>query len=266
MRNDRSQPRNVFVDTHAHLNLDLFDSDRDEVVQRAREAGVEMILDVGTDLKSSRRAVEDCERHDGVYAVVGIHPHDASRMKGKGDLSEIEKLLDHPKVVGVGEIGLDYHYDFSPREIQQEVFARQLRLAKGRGLPVVVHVRKAMQDGLKILGESGDPPWEGVFHCFGGTVEDVPKVLEMGFFISFTGVVTFRNFRNFDKIRGVPLERLLLETDAPYMAPVPHRGRRNEPCFLVHTARLLAEVYGVGEERLAEVTTANARILFDLRN
>jgi len=255
----------VWVDTHSHLNLDRFDNDRDAVIQRAAEAGVDMILDVGNDLETSRRAVKNSEKYDDVYATVGIHPHDASSMK-EIDLSEIEKFLDHPKVVAVGEIGLDYHYDFSPREIQKKIFAQQLQLARERDLPVVVHMRKAMQDGLKVLDESGDPPWKGVFHCFGGTVYDVPRVLERGFHISFTGVVTFKNFKKNEMIREVPLKRLLLETDAPYMAPVPHRGERNEPCFLVHTAKAVAKVYGVEEERLAEVTTTNARTLLGLRS
>ena len=255
----------MLIDTHTHLNSQPFDDDREEVVQRAKEADVQVILDVGTDLETSRKAVEYSEKIDGLCAAVGIHPHDAAKA-GKQDLTEIKKLLDYPKVVGLGEIGLDYHYHFSPAEIQQEIFSKQLCMAQEKDKPVIIHIREAMQDGLEILNRSGKPPWKGVFHCYGGTVEDIPSVLARGFFISFTGVVTFHNFKNVEKIRAVPLDRLLLETDAPYMTPVPHRGKRNEPCFLIHTAKILADLYDIDYEELARITTSNARMLFGLEN
>lgn len=255
----------MLIDTHTHLNLKSFDNDRLEVVQRAREADVEIVLDVGTDLKTSRKAVQNSQQIKGVYAAVGIHPHDSAKV-GKQDIAEIRKLLDHPKVVGLGEIGLDYHYQFSPADIQQEMFSMQLRLAQEKNMPVIVHMREAMQNGLKIIDRSGKAPWKGVFHCYGGTVEDVQSIIERGFYISFTGVVTFHNFRDIEKVRAVPLDRLLLETDTPYMTPVPHRGKRNEPGFLIHTARVLADIYKIEYEELAEVTTSNARMLFGLEN
>ncbi|MBN2030376.1 TatD family hydrolase [bacterium] len=255
----------MLIDTHAHLNLTPFDGDRESVVRRAKEAGVEMIVDVGTDLETSRKAIQNSQLIEGVCAAVGIHPHDSVKA-GKKDLDKIEKWLDDPEVIAVGEIGLDYHYDFSPPEIQQELFSKQLLMAQEKGFPVIIHMREAMQDGLETIDRSGKAPWKGVFHCYGGTVEEVHTVIERGFFVSFTGVVTFPNFKNIEKIRAVPLERLLLETDAPYMAPVPHRGKRNEPGFLIHTASALAAIYGIDYETLAEVTTANARRLFGLEN
>jgi len=253
----------LLIDTHTHINMDKFDNDREDVIQRARDAGIKIVLDVGTDLKSSQKAVENSERFKEVRAVVGIHPHEAVRAKEQ-DILEIERLLEHPNVVGIGEIGLDYYYNFSPEEIQKEIFSRQLYIAKEQKLPVVIHVRKAMKDTIEILDTVGDLPARGVFHCFGGTVEDVHRVLKMGFFISFTGIVTFHNFKNFDKIRQVPINKLLLETDSPYMTPVPHRGKRNEPCFLVHTARKLSEIYDTELNNLAGTTTKNAQALFKI--
>lgn len=255
----------MLVDTHAHLNLTVFSGDRKEVVQRAKKVGVGIILDVGTDLKTSQKAIQNSQEMDGVYAAAGIHPHDSAKVE-RQDIAEIRKLLDHPKVIGLGEIGLDYHYRFSPAEIQQEMFSIQLRLAQEKKMPVIIHMREAMQNGLKIIDRCGKAPWRGVFHCFGGTVEDVHNVVERGFFVSFTGVATFHNFKDVEKVRAVPLDRLLLETDAPYMTPVPHRGKRNEPAFLVHTANVLADIYGIDFENLAEITTANARMLFGLEN
>ena len=184
----------MLIDTHAHLNLNTFDGDSTAVVRRAKEAGVEMILDVGTDLESSRKAVQNSQQIDPVYAAVGIHPHDSSRM-GSKDLVAIEQMLNYPKVAALGEIGLDYHYDFSPVKIQKEVFSKQLQLAQEKNIPVIIHMREAMQDGLEIIDRSGHAPWKGVFHCYGGALEDIPIILDKGFFISFTGVVTFRNFR-----------------------------------------------------------------------
>jgi TatD DNase family protein len=251
----------VLVDTHAHLNMAKFDDDRERVVQRAHEADVHFILDVGIDLKASRLAVQNAETYDVVYAAAGIHPHDASKM-GPSDLREINELLCHPKVVALGEIGLDYHYDFSPRPKQADVFRQQLRLAQARKMAVIIHIREAMEDGLAILDEIGPLPGGGVFHCFGGDADDADHVLERGFYISFTGVVTFRNFKMQAAVRAIPLDRLLLETDAPYMAPVPLRGKRCEPCFIGHTARVMADILAISESRLADATSENAARLF----
>lgn len=253
------------VDTHAHINLAQYDEDRPRVVRRAVEANVRYILDIGTDLESSRRCVKNCETFDSVYSVVGIHPHDAVKM-GSGDLDEIEKMLSHPRVVGMGEMGLDYHYDFSPRDIQKDLFYRQLRTARKYELPVVVHVREAMIDALDVIDQAGSLPWSGVFHCFSGTRDDITAVLERGFHISFTGVVTFKNFGKAGSVKAVPVQKLLLETDAPYMAPEPNRGKRNEPAYLIETARKLADLFQISTEELSSITTATAIQLFRLEH
>lgn len=251
----------MMIDTHIHLDAEAFGQDLDAVVGRALEAGVGRMITIGTDVNSSRKAVEIAENFECVFASVGIHPHDAAKA-GSGDLGEIRILTDHPKVVGMGEIGLDYYYDFSPRETQQSLFVAQLQMAARLNLPVVVHVREAMTDAMKCISDAGEGPWTGVFHCFGGSAEDVPAVLEAGFHISFTGVITFKNFSRTDAVRAVPLNRLLLETDAPFMTPVPHRGKRNEPLYLRHTAERLAEIHAVSTDLLAETTTKNALALF----
>lgn len=242
--------------------MDRFEEDRDAVVERALAAGVTAMLDVGNDLSSSLRVVENCEAYDSVFGAAGIHPHDAACDQDK--LAGVKDVLAHPKVVALGEIGLDYHYDYSPRDLQKEVFEKQLGLARQMNLPVIIHVREAMADALVILDRFGDDPWRGVFHCFGGSVFDVPRVVERGFHISFTGVVTFKNYQGADMVRAVPAHRLLIETDAPFMAPVPHRGKRCEPAWIAQTARKLAEIRGEEFEILAEKTTENACQLFDI--
>jgi len=251
------------VDTHAHINMNQFDGDRSHVVQRAAEANVQYILDIGTDLESSRRCLKNCETFESVYGVVGIHPHDAAKMD-QGDLEEIEKMLSHPKVAGLGEMGLDYHYDFSPRDMQKDLFYRQLKTARKYGLPAVIHVREAMNDAIDVIDQAGDPPWSGVFHCFSGTEDDVKEVIDRGFFISFTGIVTFKNYKQTGRVKAVPVRKLLLETDSPYMTPEPNRGKRNEPVYLIETAKKLAELYQISTEELSSITTKNAVQLFRL--
>jgi len=251
----------MIIDTHAHLNMNEFENDLGDVVKRAAAADVGVILDVATDLKSSRKAVKNSKKYREIYAAVGFHPHEAVNVKEE-DWVELEKLLMHPNVVAVGEIGLDYHYDFSPRDIQREVFLRQLKLAKKRDLPVIIHIREAMKDGLSVFDRCGDLKGRGVFHCFGGEETDVRKVLERGFYISFTGVVTFKNYTKKNIVRIVPIGRILLETDAPFMAPVPMRGKRNEPGFIVHTAQRIAETMGVTYGTISVATTVNAEALF----
>jgi TatD DNase family protein len=255
----------ILIDTHAHLNMDVFDKDRRAVIQRAEDADVKTVIDIGTDLDTSRKALELSQKHDSVYAAVGIHPHDSVKMNSD-DLTELEKLLTQPRVIALGEIGLDYHYSFSPPDAQKRILKHQLYCAKELQIPLIIHVREAFQDIFNILDSSGIPPWRGVFHCFGGNRQDAREVLKRGFHISFTGVITFKNFTRRDLVRGVPLDRLLLETDAPYMTPVPHRGKRNEPAFLNHTAETLAEIYELDIKTLADITTANALRLFHIRN
>ncbi len=257
----------MLVDSHCHLDDPQFDSDRDAVIERARAAGVERILAVGTgkgppDLDAGIRLAE---RHDFIHATVGVHPHDASKATA-GTFENLWRLLAHPKVVGVGEIGLDYHYDFSPRETQRDVFTAQLKMACGAGKPVIIHTREAWDDTITLLMDHWKPELHGIMHCFSGGPEEAETVLSMGFHVSFAGVVTFpKAHRVQAAARVVPRELMLVETDAPYLAPVPHRGRRNEPAFVAATARKLAELRAETFEEIAAATTANFLRLFGLR-
>lgn len=252
------------IDTHAHLTDPKFDSEIDEVIARANDAGVDRIIVCGYDLESSRAAVEMARRFECVYAAVGIHPHDAKSYSA-GIESAIEELSRAPKVVAIGETGLDYHYDFSPRCAQVAAFEAQIELAARVGLPVVIHSREADGEALQVLTGRGGNNIAGVFHCFSGDVEFARAVLDAGFYIGVDGPVTYRGS---EKLRGVvefcPLDRLLIETDCPYLAPVPHRGKRNEPAYVRYVAEEAARVKGISFEKLAEATTANARKLFRL--
>jgi TatD DNase family protein len=266
------------IDSHCHIDGEHFDSDRDEVVRRAREAGVEVMLNVGTgDPRTDdfRRAVAVAEKYDGVYASVGVHPHDAKLYDDAAEEHLIE-LTKSEKVIAWGEIGLDFYYDHSPRDVQVEVFRRQIRTAKRLGLPIIVHSRDANDETVAILTEefSGittnrEPITDnvpGVMHCFGGTPEMAEKLMAIGFYISFAGNVTFKKAENLrEAARVVPLDRLLVETDCPFLTPVPHRGKRNEPAYVVHTAQFLADLFGVEFDELAKHTTDNFLRLFSLR-
>ncbi|MET0621895.1 MAG: TatD family hydrolase [Pyrinomonadaceae bacterium] len=257
----------MFIDSHAHIDGEEFDADRDEVVARAREAGVRAILNVGTGDPHGgnfERAVAVAEAYEGVYAAAGVHPHDARRYDDAAERRLLGVLRGSARVVALGEIGLDYHYDNSPREAQREVFARQLRLARAEGLPVIIHSREADEETAEILRRelegSGTP---GVMHCFGGGPALAEAALGLGFYISFAGNVTFKKAEALREVAAtVPSERLLVETDCPYLAPVPHRGRRNEPAFAVETARFLAELRGVSHEELGRFTSENFSRLF----
>src|ERR1051325_66436 len=224
----------MFVDSHAHIDGEEFDADRAEVLARAREAGVRAILNVGTGDRHSgalERAVAVAEEFEGVYAAAGVHPHDARLYDDEAERRLLEVLGSSKRVVALGEIGLDFHYDNSPREVQREVFARQLRLAREVGLPVVIHSREADEETVEILRDVyAGAARGGVMHCFGGGMRMAEAVLELGFYISFAGNVTFKKAENLREVALiVPAERLLVETDCPFMAPVPLRGRRNEP-------------------------------------
>jgi TatD DNase family protein len=253
------------VDSHCHLDDEKFAADFDAVVERARAAGVDRMMAIGTgdgppDLEV---AVRLADRHDCFYATIGVHPHDAAKATA-ASFDRLRELAAHPKVLAIGEIGLDYHYDFSPREVQREVFREQLRLAGNAGKPVVIHTREAWDDTLSLLDEHR--PRALVMHCFTGGEDEARQCLDRGFYLSFGGVLTFPKAENVRQAaRIVPEDRLLVETDAPYLAPVPHRGKRNEPAFLVDTVRKLAEVRGVDAAHLAQVTTSNFERLFGLR-
>jgi TatD DNase family protein len=252
----------LLVDTHAHLDHGRFAADRDAVLARARDAGVGLIVTVASDLASARAAIHLAERHGSVFAAVGVHPHDAAGA-GPGYLDELRRLARHPRVVAVGEIGLDYHYDFSPRPVQREVMAAQLELAAEVNLPVIVHCRETFEDTCALLRDGRWP--RAVMHCFSGDWAEAETFLDLGCFISLAGVVTFKGAQTLCEVaEKVPEDRLLLETDAPYLAPVPWRGRRNEPAYLRHTAEYVAGLRGLTPERLAAITTANARAFFNL--
>jgi TatD DNase family protein len=254
----------MLIDSHCHLDDKQFDPDRDEVIARAREAGVERMMAIGTgdgppDLEAALRLAR---RHDFIYATVGVHPHDAAKATPE-TFAALEALAADTKVLAIGEIGLDYHYDFSPRNVQREVFVEQLKLAGRAGKPIVIHTREAWDDTLLVLREH----WSGggIIHCFSGGPGEARQALDLGFHLSFGGVLTFPKA---DALREAarlgPEDRLLVETDAPYLAPVPKRGKRNEPAFMLETARRLAEVRGVAPERIAEVTTENfARLMLN---
>lgn len=252
------------IDSHCHLDDAQFDPDRDAVIERARAAGVDTLVAIGTgggppDLEVATRLAD---RYTGIYATVGVHPHDAAKAAPE-TFDRLRELLSHPKVLAVGEIGLDYHYDFSPREAQREVFAQQLAIARDARKPVVIHTREAWADTMDLLREAH--AGRGIVHCFSGGPEEAEQVLQMGFHISFSGVVTFPKALDIQAAaRMVPPDRLLIETDAPYLAPVPNRGKRNEPAFVLENARKLAELRGVAVEEIAAVTTTNFRVLFGL--
>lgn len=259
----------MFVDSHAHIDGAEFDEDRDEVVARARAAGVGAILNVGTGDPhggSLERAVEVAERYEGVYAAVGVHPHDAKLWDGRAEARLISLVKGSGRVIAWGEIGLDYHYDHSPRDVQRQVFARQLRLARGLRLPVIIHSREADEDTLNLLRDEWDASGRGgVMHCFGGGPRLAEGALELGFMISFAGNVTFKKAEALCEVaRNVPLESLLVETDCPYLAPVPLRGRRNEPAYVVETARFLAALCGLDAEEFGRITSDNFARFFDL--
>jgi TatD DNase family protein len=261
----------IFVDSHCHIDGEQFDSDRDEVVQRALAAGVKAMLNVGTGDPHSgeiERAVTVEERYGNVFASVGVHPHDAKLYEDEAERRLIE-LTQSPKVVAWGEIGLDFYYDHSPRDVQVDVFRRQVRKASELELPIIVHSRDANDQTVELLRDecSGPDFCGGVMHCFGGTPEMAKNLLDIGFYISFAGNVTFKKADNLrDAVRVVPLERLLIETDCPFLTPVPFRGKRNEPEFVVHTAAFLSDLLGVELGELAEATTANFIRLFRLES
>ncbi|MCG2813670.1 MAG: YchF/TatD family DNA exonuclease, partial [Thermodesulfovibrionales bacterium] len=275
------------LDTHCHLEMAEFDEDRDAVIQRAKEAGIDAVITVGSDLKGNIGSLRLSEKYDFIYSSVGIHPHDAKDFTeeiynkirtwateyriqksspplppfskgGRGGITNSELIS---KVVAIGETGLDYHYDNSPRDIQKEVFKRHLLLAKELELPVIIHSREAKKDTLEILGDSGIN--RGVLHCFSGDMDMAEKAMEMGLYISIAGPVTFKNAKKLrETAEAIPDDYLLIETDAPYLTPEPFRGRRNEPAFLVNTAEKIAEMRRVSLEDIARITTLNAKRLF----
>jgi TatD DNase family protein len=247
----------MLTDSHCHLDDKRFIEDLDAVVERALEAGVTKMLSIGTGdgPPGIDCAVRVAERYEPVLASVGVHPHDAAKVTER-TFDDLRAFARHPKVVAFGEIGLDYHYDFSPREVQREVFTEQIRMAQDLSLPLIIHTREAWADTMAALMPFVPVP--GIMHCFTGTTEEAREALAMGFHLSFGGVVTFKTAEQVrEAARITPDDRLLIETDAPYLAPIPYRGKRNEPSFMTETARRLAEVRGSTPEHVAEVTRRN---------
>ena len=268
----------MFVDSHCHIDGPEYDADREEVIARARDAGVTMMLNVGTGDPHSgafERAVSLAETHEEIYCTIGVHPHDAKLFDGAAQQRLTDLAKQCARVIAWGEIGLDYHYDHSPRDVQREVFRRQLRIARSLNLPVVIHSREADDDTISILGEelSGITPVShpqasraGVLHCFGGRLTMAEQAIDLGFYVSFAGTLTFKKADDLRAIaQALPLDRLLIETDCPYLTPVPFRGKRNEPARVVETARSLAKLKGIAFEEIGRITSENFTRLFGVR-
>ncbi|MGH7251427.1 MAG: TatD family hydrolase [Nitrospiraceae bacterium] len=254
----------MLIDTHAHLDDARFDSDRDAMIARAREAGVEHFVTIGCDLATSRAAVELADRYPFVYATVGVHPHEAKQI-GDSWYDDLRRLAQHKKVVAYGEIGLDYHYNHSPPRLQRERFREQITLARELRLPIVVHTREAQDDTMAILKEENAADVGGVFHCFSGDARLAKDALDLGFLLSFSGVITFQNATMLrDIVKTVPMDRILVETDSPYLTPAPHRGQRNEPAHVRLVAGKIAAIQGMTAEQVAELTSQNARRVFKI--
>lgn len=253
----------MLFDSHAHVDDNRFDEDRNEVIKRAAEAGLVGILNAGACMESSARSIALAQEHDMIYAAVGIHPHDAKEAKDH-DYEQLAVWSSLPKVVAIGEIGLDYYYDMSPRDVQQQVFVRHIDVARQMGKPIIIHDRDAHGDVMTILKKEAKG-LTGVLHCFSGSLEMAKEVIKMGFYISFAGPVTYAKDGKLKEVAAtVPLERILVETDCPYLTPQPYRGRRNEPAHVRFTAEEVARVRGMDFAALAEAATANTKRLFGI--
>ncbi|APC46741.1 TatD family hydrolase [Virgibacillus halodenitrificans] len=256
----------MLFDTHVHLNARQFEEDRTDTIQRAFDAGVQHMVVVGFDRETIPLAIEIAEDYDTIYAAVGWHPVDAIDMTDE-DLQWIEELSSHPKVVAIGEMGLDYHWDKSPANIQKDVFRKQIQLAKKVNMPIIIHNREATEDIVKILQEENAKEVGGIMHCYNDSVDYVQACLDMNFYISLGGPVTFKNAPLPKEVAAqVPLDRLLIETDAPFLAPHPNRGKRNEPAYVKLVAEKIAEIRGISFEEVGKITTENARNLFKINS
>lgn len=258
----------MLIDSHVHLDDKRYDPDRTEVFSRAHEAGIEGFVTIGCDLETSHAAVNLAKAHSTVYATIGVHPHEVKHIR-ENWYRDLKELATHPKVIAYGEVGLDYHYDHSPRDIQRTRFREQIRLARDLSLPLIIHTREAQEDTVAILLEEQASEIGGVFHCFSGDEWLAKNALDIGFYLSFSGVITFRNATMLrEVIRTIPLDRILVETDGPYLTPVPFRGKRNEPAHLRLVAEQIAKIIGNGGatavEDFAKITVANTKRLFKI--
>lgn len=255
----------MFFDTHAHLDDRQFKEDRGLVIERARTAGVELIVNVGYNISSARQTVELTQKYDFIYGTVGMHPHDAKDLDGEG-IRILKQLAQNPKIVAIGEIGLDYYWDHSPHAVQQRVFRRMIDLAREVKLPIVIHDRDAHEDIFKILKEEGAAQVGGIFHCYSGSFTLAKEAIRMGFYISIAGPVTFQNAKKtVEVVKEIPLEYLLIETDCPYLAPMPHRGKRNEPAHVARVAEAIARIKGLPLEEVAQATLDNGKRAFGIK-
>ncbi|RJQ50451.1 MAG: YchF/TatD family DNA exonuclease [Nitrospiraceae bacterium] len=253
------------IDTHCHLEMEAFDDDREEAIKRAGKEHVKFIINAGSDRAGNLKGLELSSKYQNIYSAVGIHPHDAKYLD-KSLILELRRWLERPKIVAIGEIGLDYHYLHSPKGVQVEAFIRQIAIAQESDLPIIVHSREAKKDTIRILREEASGV-SGVLHCFSGDIEMAKEAMGLGFYISIAGPVTFKNAKELKEVvRFIPDDFLLIETDAPYLSPVPMRGKRNEPSFLRHTADAIAEIRGINVSDLARITTLNAMRLFRIGN
>lgn len=256
----------MLFDTHVHLNAEQYEDDLHEVINRALEKGVQNMVVVGFDEPTINKAIQIAETYDFIYASVGWHPVDAIDMTDE-HLAWIEELAQHPKVVALGEMGLDYHWDKSPKEVQKDVFRRQIRLARKVNLPIIIHNRDATEDVVTILKEEHVEEVGGIMHCFTGSIEVAKQCMDMNMYISFGGPVTFKNAKKPKEVATeLPLDKLLIETDCPYLTPHPFRGKRNEPGYVSYVAEQIAELKGITYEELADITTANAKKLFGIND
>lgn len=253
----------MLIDTHTHLDDARYESDREAVIARARETGIDGMITIGCDLSTSQAAVALANRYPFVYATVGVHPHEVKHIED-GWYNEFRRLAENKKVVAFGEVGLDYHYNYSSPKEQRDRFREQIQLARELGLPLVIHTREAQEDTIQILKDERSTEIGGVFHCFSGDAWLAKDALDLGFYLSFSGILTFQNAGMLrDIAKTVPLDRILIETDCPYLTPVPHRGKRNEPAFVRHVAEILAAVASVSDlDEIYRLTTENARRLF----
>ena len=256
----------MLIDSHAHIQGKEYAGEAEAVIARARAAGVEKIIAVGGagDMSSNTEAVALADSFPNIYATVGMHPHDAKDV-GADELRALRELTSHAKVIAVGETGLDYYYNHSPHEVQRRVFSQFIHMARETGLPIVVHERDAAQEAAELLRSEGGRELHGVIHCFTGNYEAACAYLDLGFYLSFTGIITFKNAEPLRQVvRQVPLERMFVETDSPFLTPVPHRGKRNEPAYVRLVAETVASVKNISVEDVARVTTENVQNLFKI--
>jgi TatD DNase family protein len=254
----------MLFDTHAHLDDDRFDEDRKQVIEQCKAEGVELILNAASNLHTSLKSIELAKEYDFIYAAVGVHPHDAKSMDNK-TIDMLRDLAANPKVKAIGEIGLDYHYDFSPREVQKQVFMMQIDLAKQLKLPIIVHDRESHGDIMELFNKMNVKDMGGVLHSFSGSIEMARECVKLGFYLSISGPLTFKNnVKTVEVVREIPLDMLLIETDSPYLTPTPYRGQRNYPGYVRYVAEKIAEIKGISFEEVAKKTLENGKRLFDI--